>query len=250
MRDGEGSYQFTHERAARKVALQEHNQVPLRQEKSAAENHHSRLPANRLVESVETSRRQHEPAHIRQQRKQVYDQRNSRFLAKPHEERLQRRVRILVLVAVRAPSTVQFQVRVVLGSQVVGVLALVFLVVGLVDPGERVHEHVVEGRGDVAHEGHEEEGHLQDGVLDEVDAVDDVGVPCYLGEVDEEAEELDEEADADGLREMLVCGVLYGLVSIAHRYSQEDSDHYACQHGQCCLLVMLAGEQAWVLECS
>jgi hypothetical protein len=250
MRDGERSYQFTHERAAGEVALQEHNQVPLRQEKSTAENHHSRLPANRLVESVETSRRQHKPAHIRQQRKQVYAQRNSRFLAKPHEESLQRRVRVLVLVAVRPSSAVQFQVRVVLGSQVVGVLALVFLVVGLIDPGERVHEHVVEGGRDVAHEGHEEEGHLQDGVLDEVDAVDDVGVPCHLGEVDEEAEELDEEADADGLDGMLVCGVLYGLVLIAYWYGEKDSDHYACQHGQCCLLVVLAGEQAWILECS
>jgi hypothetical protein len=87
-------------------------------------------------------------------------------------------------------------------------------------------------------------------VLDEVDAVDDVGVPCYLGEVDEEAEELDEEADADGLREVLVYGVSSVVICYAYRYSQKDSDHYACQHGQCCLLVMLAGEQAWILECS
>jgi hypothetical protein len=87
-------------------------------------------------------------------------------------------------------------------------------------------------------------------VLDEVDAVDDVGVPCYLGEVEEEAEELDEEADADGLREVLVYGVSSVVICYAYRYSQKDSDHYACQHGQCCLLVMLAGEQAWILECS
>lgn len=73
------------------------------------------------------------------------------------------------------------------GSQVVWVLALVFLVVCLVDPGERVHEHVVESGCDVAHERHEKERHLQDGVLDEVYAFDYVGVPCYLREIGEEA---------------------------------------------------------------
>jgi hypothetical protein len=62
----EESYQFTHERATGEVALQEHDQVPLRQENATAENHYSRLPANGLVERVETSRRQHESAHIRQ----------------------------------------------------------------------------------------------------------------------------------------------------------------------------------------
>lgn len=41
-----------------------------------------------------------------------------------------------------------------------------------------------------------------------MDAIDNVGVPCYLREIDEEAEELNEDTDADGLREVLVCGVL------------------------------------------
>lgn len=112
---------------------------------------------------------------------------------------MQRRVRVLVLVTVGALGVVHFQLRVVLGAQVGGVLALVLLVVCAVDPGEGVHEHVVEGWRDVAHEGHEEEGHLQDGVLDEVDAFDHFGVPGHLGEVCEEGEEGDEDADADGL---------------------------------------------------
>ena len=77
------------------------------------------------------------------------------------------------------------------GSQVAWVLALVFLIVCLVDPRERVHEHVVESGRDVAHERHEEEGHLQDGVLDEVYAFNHVGVPCDFRKVDEEAKELD-----------------------------------------------------------
>jgi hypothetical protein len=91
----------------------------------------------------------------------------------------------------------------------------------LVDPREGVHEHVVESGCDVAHERHEEEGHLQDRVLDEVDAFDDILVPCRLREIREEAEERD-----------------------------EDSDHYARQHCQCCLLVMLAGKQSRVFESS
>jgi hypothetical protein len=52
---------------------------------------------------------------------------------------------------------------------------------------------------------------LEDGVLDKVDRVDDVGVPCYLGEVDEEAEELEEDADADGLDEGVSSGRVRGV---------------------------------------
>lgn len=83
-----------------------------------------------------------------------------------------------------------------------------------------------------------------------MDAVDDVGVPCYLGEVDEEAEELDEDADADGLGEVSVYRVLAIKILDTYWYSNKDSDSYTCQHCQCCLLVMLTGEQAWILESS
>jgi hypothetical protein len=62
-------YQFTHERAAGEVALQEHDQISLRQENATAKDHDSRLPTNRLIEGVETGRGQDEPAHVRQQRK-------------------------------------------------------------------------------------------------------------------------------------------------------------------------------------
>lgn len=110
------AYQFAHERAAREVALQEHDQVSLGQEDAAAKDYHSRLPTNRLIESVETGCRQDESAHVRQQRKQVYSQRNSRLFSKPHEESLDCRVRVLVLVTVGALGGVQFQVRVVRGS--------------------------------------------------------------------------------------------------------------------------------------
>lgn len=33
-------------------------------------------------------------------------------------------------------------------------------------------------------------------------------------------------------------------------YSHKDSDHYACQHRQCCLLVVLAGKQSGIFESS
>jgi len=89
---------------------------------------------------------------------------------------------------------------VVNSPQLIRVLAFVLLVVCLVDPGERVHEHVVEGGRNVAHEGHQEERYLQDGMLDEVYAFDHVGIPCDFREVDEEAEELNQDADAGSLR--------------------------------------------------
>jgi hypothetical protein len=121
----------------------------------------------------------------------------------------------------------------------------------LVDPREGVHEHVVESGCDVAHERHEEEGHLQDRVLDEVDAFDDILVPCRLREIREEAEERDEDANAGSLREnMSGFEQLNMMHSKPYRYSHKDSDHYARQHCQCCLLVMLAGKQSRVFESS
>jgi hypothetical protein len=62
-------YQFTHKRATREVALQEHDQISLRQKDATAEDNHSWLPTNRLIEGVETGCRQDESAHVRQQRK-------------------------------------------------------------------------------------------------------------------------------------------------------------------------------------
>lgn len=57
------------------------------------------------------------------------------------------------------------------------VIILVFLLVGMVYPAEGVHEHVVKCRGDVAHQCHEEERNLEDVVLDEVQAADEVIIP-------------------------------------------------------------------------
>lgn len=197
-------YQFPHQCATRKVTLQEHDQVLLREEDTTAKDDHSRLPSDRLVEGVEAGSWQHEPSHIWQQGKQINSQTDGGLLPKLHQERLESRVGILIFVAVCSFGIVHFQVGMVDGPQLVRVLAFVFLVVCLVDPGERVHEHVVESGRDVPHEGHKEEGYLQDGMLDEVYAFDHVRVPCNLREVDEEAEELDQDADAGGLGDVLV----------------------------------------------
>jgi hypothetical protein len=183
--------------------LQEHDQVFFWEEDATAKDDHSRLPSDRLVERVETGGRQHEPAHVWQHGKQVYSQTDSGLLSEPHQEGLKSLVGVLVLIAVCSLRWVHLQIGMVYGPQLVRVLSFVLLVVCLVDPGERVHEHVVECGRDVAHESHQEEGYLQDGMLDEVYALNHVGVPCDFGEVDEEAKELNQNADAGGLENSL-----------------------------------------------
>ena len=88
--------------------------------------------------------------------------------------------------------------------QVVRILALVLRHVRLVDPGEGVHKHVIHGRGEVAHERQEKEGNLEDMLFDVVDCFDEVFVP---GEVGEEVEELEEEADAECLSLIVNVGM-------------------------------------------
>lgn len=124
------------------------------------------------------------------------------------------------------------------------------LVVCLVDPREGVHEHVVEGGCDVTHERHEKERHLKDRMLNEVDAFDYILIPCRLREVREEPEERDEDTNADSLQDVSGNEVLRVLHRQKYRDSHKDSDHDARQHCQCRLLVMLAGKQSGVLECS
>jgi len=89
------------------------------------------------------------------------------------------------------------QVGIVHGSQVIRILVLVLLHVRLVDPLQAVHEHVIHRRAQVPHQTHEEEGDLQDGMLDEVDAIDDLFVPRRAAEVSEETGEADQAADAE-----------------------------------------------------
>lgn len=88
-----------------------------------------------------------------------------------------------------AVGLVEAQFGIVGCAQGIGVFRLVLLVVGLVDPFQGVHEHVVQRGGDVAHEAHEEEGDLQHRVGDEVQAPDQLIVPGHGVEVEDEGEE-------------------------------------------------------------
>jgi hypothetical protein len=87
-------------------------------------------------------------------------------------------------------------------------------------------------------------------VLDEVDAFDYILVPCRLRKIRKEAKERDEDTNAGSLHDMSVCVVLDVLRPQTYRDSHKDSDHYARQHCQCCLLVMLASKQPRIFESS
>ena len=87
-------------------------------------------------------------------------------------------------------------------------------------------------------------------MLDEVDAFYYILVPRRLREIREEPEERDEDTNADSLQDVSETEMPSVLNSQSYRYSHKDSDHYARQHCQCCLLVVLAGEQSRIFECS
>lgn len=85
-----------------------------------------------------------------------------------------------------AVSLVEAQLGIVGRAQGVWIFRLVLLVVGLVDPFQGVHEHVIERGRDVAHQAHEEEGDLQHRVCDEVQAPDQLIVPGHGVEIEDE----------------------------------------------------------------
>ena len=76
------------------------------------------------------------------------------------------------------------------------ILVLVLLVVCVVDPGKRVHEHVVKGWRDISHERHEEERNLQDITLDKIQLLGECRIP---GDVREKREEPYQGSDAPDL---------------------------------------------------
>jgi hypothetical protein len=58
-------------------------------------------------------------------------------------------------------------------------------------------------------------------MLDEVDAFDHIGIPCDFREVDKEAEELDQDTDAGGLRGLLGAVMMDLELSKAYRNGYE-----------------------------
>ena len=158
-----------------------------------------------LVESVETGSRQDETTDIRQVGQCKDCQRNSSLPSllcnKEYDCLLEGCLGRLVSGSV---CGVLFEVLVVESAEVVGILGLVLLDIGVIDPTQRVHEpgvrvsttlclagaslHVVEGGGDVTHHGHQEEGHLKDRVLQEVQALNDTVIPGRVLHVDKKRE--------------------------------------------------------------
>lgn len=114
-----------------------------------------------------------------------------------------------------AVGLVEAQLGIVGRAQGIRVLGLVLLVVGLVDPAQRIHEHVIQRGRDVAHEAHEEEGHLQHRVRDEVQAPDQLIVPGDGVEIEDEGQEPQGELDGNDLfvqqgQRLPACFVTHG----------------------------------------
>lgn len=87
-------------------------------------------------------------------------------------------------------------------------------------------------------------------MLEEVDAVEDFFVPAGGGEVGEEADEFEEEADTDGLLEARLAGDWEQCrATVSYRYGDQKPDGYTGQHREAGLLVMLIGEDVWILQC-
>jgi hypothetical protein len=97
------------------------------------------------------------------------------------------------------------KVLVVHGAQVMRVFALVLLDVSLIYPVQGIHKpsdisvekgaaqfdglHQVQSGGDIAHHRHEEEGHLKDRVLKELQAIHDALIPGGVVHVDDKRED-------------------------------------------------------------
>ena len=143
-------YQFSHQTPRRKIARQEFDQISPGQEDAAAEDDRGRDGPDGVIEGVETGGGEHEPADHGQIGEGEDGEGDARSLAGPHEEGGDGLHGLFVLARVTV-GLVKTQLGVVGRAQGVGIFGLVLLVVGLVDPFEGIHEHVIERGGDVAH---------------------------------------------------------------------------------------------------
>jgi len=86
-------------------------------------------------------------------------------------------------------------------AEVVWVFGFVLLDICLVYPQEGIHEpatfsttyqnllqnlHPIQRRRHISHHGHEEEGHLENCVLEKVEAADHAVIPCRMVHIDEQ----------------------------------------------------------------
>jgi len=168
---------LAHQTPRSKVALQEDDQVPLGEEHARSKDDRRRAKPRGLVERPETGGREDEPADAGEIGSPKDDERDETFASEADEEHREGLGHARGLGTSILDGVVP-EVGVVHGTQLAGVrLVLVLLDIGLVDPVQGVHEQVIQGRRQVAHQRHEEQRDLEDVRLNEAEATDDLVVP-------------------------------------------------------------------------
>lgn len=117
--------------------------------------------------------------------------------------------------------------------------------------------HVVESGSDVAHQRHQEEGDLQDIFLDEVEAPDNLVVPCDMIQTEDEGYEPQQDLDADDLGGVSTAALRERTLSTvnvgdgwAYGNGDDQADGEAGQDCDACLSVVVRGEDGRVLKSS
>jgi hypothetical protein len=197
------TYQLAHQSTRREVSLQKGHQIPPREKQRSGKYGSCGLRANRLAEGVETGRGQNKAAdvgHIRQTQDCQRDGCFSALLGGIYHHGLLQWC--LLLVCPWRMAGILLEVLVVEGAEIVGIFSLVLLDVSLVYPEEGVHEpdgnvslvlgcwgigrvHSIQRGRNVAHHSHEEEWHLEDCMLEEVQPTHYALVPGGVVHVDE-----------------------------------------------------------------
>lgn len=168
--------QLAHQTSGTKVGLQEDDQVPPWEEEASAKYDGCRAESHSLIESVETGGREDETANIRYIRQGEDGHGNSGFAGEAdskHGTGLGSTSGMRAAVS----ELVLLQIGIIHIPQGVGSFVLVLFYICLVDPAQRVHEHVIEGRGDVTHQCHEKQRCLQNMVGQQLEEIDYALVP-------------------------------------------------------------------------
>jgi hypothetical protein len=191
---------FAHKTARAEIGLQKYDQVAPGKEDTSAKYDGGWPQPDGLVKGVETGGGQDETAdigHIREGK----DGQGYCSLAGEADGKHGAGLGRTRGVGTAVLDLVLSQIWIVHVSEGIGPLVLVLLDIGLVDPAQRVHEHVIESRGNVSHERHEEEGRLKDMVGEQLEGVDEAIVPRCLIKVEEESQDTNADLDRKDLHQ-------------------------------------------------
>ena len=121
--------------------------------------------------------------------------------------------------------------------------------VAYVDPFQRVHEHLVKGWSNIAHQGHEKEGHLEHVLLNEVESPENGVIPCCLVQAEEDRQNADQDLDSDNLfgRVSRTESGWTGL-SASHRDSNGQANENAGKHSTGGLAIVGGGKETRILK--